>query len=527
MHAWAPPRPSRASFDSAQIRSIPLLTKSHYLKGRQCARRLWLAVHGPREPAIDSDDLWEMREEDGRDVEELAESTFPGIVLIEDESTIALARTLELIAARRPIAQARFEVDGLSSITDILEPRDAGWFLWEVKASNSTYPVHEWDVAFQVEVARRAGLQIVGAGVIRLEKTYERGDTLDPAKLLVRDDRTASVESRAADVRREIDSQLEQLSRSAQPAAQPSSHCKANREATAGNRPSLCGHFGDDGVCGRELPRDWAGRLPRLSPKMWPRILAMSDPSIALLDADDADAGWTPNQERCIRAVQTNGPVIDAGALQEFLAGLQWPVAYVDFEFDPNMAVPRFPGCRPYDKLPFQWSMLVQDGPGGELRERGPFLHVSTSDPRAPFAAALLASLPSEGSIVAHHAAAESGVLKQLAERLGGRIADQLRAIVPRFFDTEKLALAGYCHPEQRGSWSLKKLAPALLGRGYDDLQIQDGLAAVAAWRKARHAQDTIEADELRRDLLAYCGRDTALMHAMIESLRQHAAGAR
>jgi hypothetical protein len=249
----------------------------------------------------------------------------------------------------------------------------------------------------------------------------------------------------------------------------------------------------------------------------------MAHPAIELLDPAERVGKkdkWTTDQQRCIRAVQSGHPVVDAAALRSEMTGLHWPVAYVDFEFDTGMAVPRFAGCQPYDLVPFQWSMLVQENPSGERAERGPFLHLDVTDPRRPFAEALLAVLPPEGSIVAHHQAAEIGVINQLADRLGGEVADLLKALEPRFFDTEVLARSGYCHADQRGSWSIKKLAPALLGTGYQGLAIQNGLAAVAAWKSACREGDPSARERLRANLLAYCGRDTSLMHEIVEKLR-------
>ncbi len=89
--------------------------------------------------------------------------------------------------------------------------------------------------------------------------------------------------------------------------------------------------------------------------------------------------------------------------------------------------------------------------------------------------------------------------------------------------DTEVLSRAGYYSAQQQGSYSIKKLAPALLGRGYDDLAIQGGMAAVVAWRQACREVDAEARRRIREDLLAYCGRDTHLMHEIVEALRRHA----
>ncbi len=287
---------------------------------------------------------------------------------------------------RRPIAQAHLEAGGLRAVADILEPRGDGWYLWEVKASTKLKPIFDWDLAFQVEVARRAGLTIVGAGVFLLNRSYVRRDTLDVHQLLGEGvNRTAEVEQFAVAVQREIAEQLLILSQAAVPPARPGARCKSNPDAAAGDRPSACGHLETSGHCGRDLPRYWAGRLPRLLGAKATRVEGMVAPSIETLDPDDSTWSWTPDQRRVITAVRSGQPQIASAAMRAELQSLRWPVAYLDFEFDPGMAVPRFPGTRPYDRIPFQWSMRVQRTQGGLLEPPLDFLYTEADDPRGPF----------------------------------------------------------------------------------------------------------------------------------------------
>lgn len=510
------------------------LTKSRFLKGRQCSRRLWLATRGIAEPVVESEDVWEEREIEGAAVEAYAELLFGGAARIIEPSAVeevearsatlddALAKTEVALAAHRPVLQAHLRADRLLAIVDILEPRGDGWFVWEVKASTEPKPIHDWDLVFQCAVAERAGLRIVGAGLILLDRDFVRDEgEIEPARLLRRVERTADVQVLRPAVTNEIERQLAVLALDAMPDDRPATRCKGSTDNAEGNRPSDCGHLAAEGICGAELPRYWAGRLPRLQGKRATAVFALEDQSIERISVNARGVQWTENQARCILAVTSGEPVVDASALRAELAKLRWPVAYVDFEFDPGMAVPRFAGCRPYDKLPFQWSMLVQEESGGEVAERAPFLHLADTDPRRSFAESFLAALPSSGSIVAHHASVEWNVLRNLGESLGSDLATKLAPLKARFFDTEKLARAGYCHADQHGSWSIKKLAPALLGHGYDDLAIQDGMAAVVAWRQACREGDSATREKLEANLLAYCGRDTYLMHAIVERLSQ------
>jgi len=306
------------------------------------------------------------------------------------------------------------------------------------------------------------------------------------------------------------------------PTEWPAPRCRASRDVRAGNRPSTCGHLEPSGACGRHLPKYWVGRLPDLRGSKVDFVANTRNLAIERLDAEDPDLSWSAGQQRVIRAVQAGEPEIDAPALRRELDRVEWPVAYLDFEFDPSMGVPRFEGSYPYDRVPFQWAMSVQAVPGAELEERQPFLWLDMSDPSAAFATSLLAAVPRAGSIVAHHKSAETSVLEAVADRVAPDTARDLRALIPRFLDSKDIAKAGYYHPDQQGSYSIKKLAPCLAGRGYDDLAISNGLVAVTQWRRAVDPECTdAEREALRRDLEAYCGRDAELMHAILEELRR------
>ncbi len=510
------------------------LTKSKYLIGRQCSLRLWLTKQGP-EPSSESEDVWEMRECEGAAVEAQVTTLYENPIRIavcpEDDMgdefpadpLILAANTEAALQTKRVILQAFLQVENLLAVVDILEPRDDGWFLWEVKASTKISPLHDYDLAFQVAVARKMGLKIVGAGVWLLNKDYVRGNHLVASELVMQVDRTAEVESIAATTATEIDNHSKILQQDEAPSATPSNHCKGNRDASTANRPSDCGHLSATlGHCGVSLPEHWVRRLPRLSPPKHAMLTQLKLLSIEDLDAEDPSWKWTPAQFRMIKSVQSAVATIDSGALNESLAKLVWPVAYIDFEFDPGMAIPRFEGTQPYSRIPFQWSMHIQQHDGADLQEVSPFLWLDSSDPRQPFLDSLLAAIPPSGSIVAHSKAAEITVLRQLGESLGPEYKARTDALEPRFFDTIDLLQSGYYHPKQQGSYSIKKVAPALLGRGYEDLEIQDGMAAVVGWKKAIDPGTSPEDRErIRLELLRYCGRDTLLMHDVILAIRE------
>ena len=506
------------------------ITKSSFLLGRQCPKRVWLHAQGVEEPKPERPED-PFPAEEWENVEQLAEQLFRGCRRVTGHGSEREANT-RADMVHGTVAQARFTAGDVLAVVDILERRPEGWFLWEVKASTAdaqkpeVKPLFDWDLAFQWHVLEAAGVAVRGAGVVMLRKGYVRGEVAPgAAELLLLIDRTAEIRL----LRPQVAVQLERLRAVAagdEPDEWPRSRCSAYRDAANGDRPSDCGHLRATGRCGVSLPVTWAGHLPGLRGKLEARVHERPNRDLRDLPLDDDDWKWSEVQRRVIEATKSGGVFVDAAALAAGLQEIQWPVAYVDFEFDTQAAIPRWPGYRAYDSIPFQWAMCVHERPDAQLGTTKSFLHELATDPRQAFAQELLSALPATGSIVVHHAPAEKTVMKRLAECLGGEVAVRLAGVIARLCDTEKITKAGYYHPDQLGSWSIKSLAPCLTGRGYEDLEIQHGMAAVVAWRRLlRTAPGSAERDELRGWLLDYCGRDAVLMHEVLQRLRALAGG--
>ena len=154
---------------------------------------------------------------------------------------------------------------------------------------------------------------------------------------------------------------------------------------------------------------------------------------------------------------------------------------YLDFEtFAP--AIPCFAGTRPYDAVPFLFSVHTErDGAPPAHRD---YLHARDDDPRPALADRLLEALGTEGTICTY-----SGYERQVLRALAAALPDRtraLRALEARLLDLLPVVRDGYYHPKFRGSFSIKSVLPALVpGLGYDDLSIADGQVAAAMYRKA------------------------------------------
>lgn len=204
----------------------------------------------------------------------------------------------------------------------------------------------------------------------------------------------------------------------------------------------------------------------------------------------------------------TTVPVI-ARRLDE-LVELGWPRYYLDFETIGG-AIPRWAGTRPYQAIPFQWSLHVETAPG--QLEHAEFLDLGGEMPVRALAAALLAAIGTQGPVLTW-----TGYEKRCLDTLAAfcpELADALAAVVERLVDLHPIVKRGWYHPAMQGSWSIKALLPVIApDMDYAQLEgVHDGGGAQLAWAEAVAPQiSAARRSELRQQLLRYCGHDTLAM---------------
>jgi len=186
------------------------------------------------------------------------------------------------------------------------------------------------------------------------------------------------------------------------------------------------------------------------------------------------DFELTEIQRRAATCVQTGEPWFDP-QLRYVLSGLVYPLYFADFE-TLNRAIPPYAGMRPYDQLPFQWSVHVQRAPGAEP-EHYEFVATDATDPRREFVSSLCAALGDSGSIVVY-SSFESQRLSELASWFT-EFADRINAIQARLFDLLPVVREHTYHPAYAGSYSIKSVLPALVPEmTYAGMEVADGQAA-------------------------------------------------
>ncbi len=233
------------------------------------------------------------------------------------------------------------------------------------------------------------------------------------------------------------------------------------------------------------------------------------------------DFGLTELQRRVYFCVKQEEPFWGKELSKE-LKGLKYPLYFMDFETY-NPAIPRYAGMRPFDQIPFQWSVHVQRRPGGDL-EHCEFLAEGASDPREAFIKSLLEVIEEsggKGNVVVFYASFEKGRLNDLANWLP-EYAQRILKVNDRIWDLHRLVKDHIYHPEFYGSFSLKDVLPALVpNMTYEGMEIADGIQAGLAYDAMfREKLSGDEIEKKRKALLDYCGQDTLGMVALIQRLR-------
>jgi predicted RecB family nuclease len=352
-------------------------------------------------------------------------------------------------------------------------------------------------------------VEVASTQLVHVDTAYFRGEgEPDWDRLYARREVAGEVEELLVGVPDRLHWMQGVLREAGPPEVEPGPHCRS---------PVRC-EFWEHCTGGK--PADWVLRLPGLRSG---RFEELRHRGIERIRDIPEEFSLTPYQLRARQACRTGGPVVEDG-LAVTLEDLGPPACYLDFETTAP-ALPLYPGTRPYEPVPFQWSLLRWDGgPAPTHRE---FLAEGREDPRRAFAETLLEALDGPGEPVLVYSPYEATILKRLAEHLPD-LAGGLDGLRGRLRDLHRVVRAHVYHPGFGGSFSVKAVAPALApGFGYGDLQGVAGgeQASLAFPRLADPRTDPEECEKTREALRAYCKRDTEAMLELHRALRVLAEG--
>jgi hypothetical protein len=477
---------------------MPYLTKSKYLLGQQCLRLLWFA-NKRLLPEVSLAD--QHRFDQGHEFETYVYKLFPdGVDLSDVKGKENITRTQELVKSKKTIFEAGVEFEDLYVRSDILEFSSDGWNLYEIKSSTKVKPQHIPDLAFQKYVLEKAGIEVKRCFVLHLNKEYVKNGDIVPSELVSKEDVTEKVEL-VDIVEADIQRYLEIMKQENEPEITISKNC---------NKPYEC-----------PLKQHCWGTLPTnnvLHLTNWRQYWKFFEEGIIDMKDIPQEIELKPKDEVIRSAALKCNVAVSKEEIKHFLGKLKFPLYHFDFEtFD--TAIPIFDQSRPYQKIPFQYSLHKQHEDG--TVEHYEYLADGTCDPRIELLERLENRIDGTGSVVVFNKSFEISVFTKLAEdfpeyvplinKVLGRIVDLATPFQNFYY---------YC-PTQKGSYSLKKVLPAVTGKDYSHLEVNNGAEASVQYFNTHIKKKGRDNGVLRKHLLSYCCLDTEGMVWIVDELRR------
>lgn len=464
-----------------------MVTKSDMLLFLDCPRHWWAKSHGYL--AQDNEPLYEaFLRRQGYEVEALAEDWAKQVLLPQMKLKYGEDVQLQFqVTASSGEYQARADI----VMTD---EASGAWELFEIKSSTEVKSQHRYDAAFQWRVFS-AQSPVTKVSVVTLNRDYRLGETLELSKLFVVHDLTAE----AGGMQEELDSILRSLHETEMsPDLSLSEACFQPKTCPC---PLVCHPF---------LPEHSLyelGGLKREFRKQW-----REDGLYDIAEIPD-EYPLTPSQRLQKKSLIEGRPIVDSTKLAAMFRALQFPLWFLDYEtFQP--AVPFIPHYKPYENIPFQFSLHRLDSPEDELIHTG---FISRDPATAPhdFLRALSEQVGSVGSVIVWNAPFEGGRNRELAVQFP-EYHDFLFDVNSRMYDLMLVfRQQAYVDAKFRGSSSIKRVLPVLSpDLDYKGLTIAEGTAAMIGWEQlVFSAASAEEKENVYASLWEYCSLDTLAMY--------------
>ena len=479
---------------------LPKLTKSQFVLGQRCRKALYLDTCSPDlRPTLSP--LERKTLAAGKTVGHVARQVFSNGVLIKALNSIqALQETQQAIEdGVFTLYEAAFSYDNVVIRVDISrKTADSPWDFYEVKATtynNCTKQQKEEyrnDIAIQVWVLQKLGVPLRRISLMHLNRKCRYPDLDD---LFEYEDYSLEIVHELSDIENQIRNFRSTLTLSEEPKTCIGAHC---------DKPRACPF---KNYCKKDIPKPSIFNIPR-NLKKWDQyergLISLDDLKMSEFNSEI--------QKRALQCYQDNRRFFDPKIVSELLNLWEYPLTYLDFEAIDH-PIPRYPGARPYQHIPFQFSCHILRTVDADL-EHAEFLWASSDDPRPAFIHELISKVPKKGSIVVYYAPYESTRLKELAEDFP-EYSEQLIDIRDRLVDLMDVIKKGVYLTEFMGSFSIKKVAPAILGAdaSYANLKISDGIEAMLAFDEIVNLPMGVKEAEFHKEsMLNYCKQDTLLM---------------
>jgi hypothetical protein len=488
---------------------MKILSKSKFVSGVQCQKKLWLELFRPElKPPLDASK--EKLFATGHEIGKLAWMKFPGGKDVTPESYSQLSESIEktkkwLGEGVQSIYEASFSAENAFCMLDILHREEDKLWAVEVKNSTQVKDYHLTDAALQFWTLNQSGFQPDRFFLMHINNQYvKQGEITE--ELFQLTDITQEVLKLQPFVSEKLKELNEVTLAKNEPEKEIGPHC---------SNPFGCDfqHY-----CWADVPENSVFELTRVGAKAWD----LYNSGIQRMEDIPEDFPLSDSQILQVRGLKFQETYADVPSILNFLENWEYPLHFFDFETI-MPAIPILDGTRPYQQIPFQYSLHI-------LEENQSVIHTEflaspadfhRSDPRKLLIEQLKKDFRNSGSIVTYNKSFEVGRLKELAEAFP-EDARFLEGLIDRIVDLyDVFRSRWYYHPAMKNSASIKSVLPALIPEfSYSDLEIGDGGTASELFLESIQ-KNSFSTPELQKNLLKYCERDTYAMVLIYQFLQK------
>ena len=482
------------------------LSKSKYCNGLQCKKMLWLYKNKPEEKEeVNNQSVFD----NGNDVHEVARKILGEEINIpfNEDLTQMIKDTEEVMKQEKVIiTEASFSYENNFCSVDILKKEGNTYEIYEVKSSTELKDVYVDDVSYQYFVLTSLGLKVEKCYVVILNNRYVRKGKLDLNQLFKKIDVTDEVVSKQAQVKQMIKDMNKYMEQKKEPKDDIGIHCF---------KPYKCPFFK---YCTRHLPESNIFEINEINVNEKLKLYVEGIVSLEDLLKEDIS---NEAKQHIEYELYDKEDYIDKKSIKEFLNTLSEPLYFLDFETF-ALPIPKYDGTRPYQQVPFQYSLhYIEEG---KLYHKE-FLAESGVDPRKLIAESLVRDIPKNVPVLAYYMSFEKGRIKELAETFPD-LKDHLMSIHDNIKDLiVPFKNRSYYAKGMHGSASIKYVLPAMFPNdeslNYKNLElVHNGDEAMNIYaRLGEYPKE--EQEYIRERLLKYCELDTYAMVKIYEKLKQ------
>ncbi|MEK7570886.1 MAG: DUF2779 domain-containing protein [Patescibacteria group bacterium] len=489
-----------------------IISKSEYMMFLKQPAWLWLKKHDKAKlPEVDQ--ALQAMFDNGHLVETYAEKLFPNSTLLgfngyQEYITLPKRTTDAIENGTKTILQGRVGTDNITCIFDVLDRVEGNVFdLYEIKSSTSVKIDHEYDLAFQVVVLELAGLTIRNVGVIHVNNQYVRKGPIDTKALTKTTDVTEAVRLLIDETKLNIQQAIRTIQSETPPGMSPRFVRFGPIDEWLAIYKSLY----------TDLDPHSIYHLATLKPQL---VGELEDLGITHIKDIPDHIALSEKQKRQVHATKTNQRLIEKTKISEFMKNIQYPLYFLDYE-TLSSVIPSFDGIRPYQQVPFQYSLHIIESPDALIQHKE-YLHTENTHPGLPLLERLKEDIGETGTVLVWYEKFEKSRNKELGVMFP-EYADFMQSLNNRVIDLmTPFAEGWFVDKDFYGSASIKKVLPVLVSElSYKELNIQEGASAQRLWMETvLDGKNAETKNQIMTDLIEYCKLDTLAMVQLFKVLQ-------